>query len=110
MTTMSQFISRQALVVQRMAAQIMTGVSIVGLLLSVLGLYGVIAYSVSLRTHEIGIRIAVGATRNDVLRLILAQGLRLSILGIAAGTLISVLLRSSLSTYFALTNSAAKPH
>ena len=49
------------------------------------GLYGVMAYSVAQRTAEIGIRQAIGAQRSDILRMVLAQGLRISGAGIAAG-------------------------
>jgi len=63
-----------------------TGVlGIVGLLLSVAGLYGVIAYSAARRTREIGIRLALGAPRRAVLRLILKEGVGLAVIGVVVG-------------------------
>ena len=55
------------------------------LLLGAIGLYGVIAYSVSQRTHEIGIRVALGGQREDILRLILRHGTRLALIGVTIG-------------------------
>ncbi|HUF46621.1 MAG TPA: ABC transporter permease [Vicinamibacterales bacterium] len=60
------------------------------LLLAAVGLYGVIAYSVSLRTREVGIRMALGAARGQVLRLIFAEGGRLALVGVLLGSLASL--------------------
>src|SRR5262249_45839772 len=106
-SAMSLFIRREALLVERLMAQVMMGVSIVGLTLGVLGLYGVIAYLVSQRSHEIGIRIAIGATRGDVARLILVQGLKLSVAGIVIGAILASVLKSSLDVYFRSMGSAS---
>ena len=60
-----------------------------GLSIALVGLYGLIAYSVSRRTQEIGIRIAIGANRTDVVKMVLRQGFMLSLLGLAVGSLVS---------------------
>jgi putative ABC transport system permease protein len=58
-----------------------------GLLLAVVGLFGVMSYNVAQRTHEIGVRVAVGAEKPDILRLILTEGMRITAIGIGVGLL-----------------------
>lgn len=67
-------------------------------LLAAVGIYGVIAYSVTQRTQEIGVRLALGAQPSDVLKMILAQGIRLSLTGIIGGILASLALTRILSS------------
>ena len=64
----------------------------VATILAVFGIYGVMAYSVSQRTREIGIRVAIGARPEDVTRMILSRGLMLTVAGLALGTLVSLLM------------------
>jgi putative ABC transport system permease protein len=58
--------------------------------LAIVGLYGVVSYLTSQRTHEIGVRIAIGATRGDIVRLVLREGVMLVMLGIATGILVTL--------------------
>jgi putative ABC transport system permease protein len=83
-TTLEQA-TRTALMPQRVAASASGGLGALGLLLAAVGLYGIMAFSVSQRSREIGLRMALGARRGDVLRMILRQGLGLAVLGVLIG-------------------------
>ncbi len=71
-------------------SRISSGLSLLALLLTCIGLYGVMAYSVARRTNEIGIRMALGAVRRDVVSMVLRETLRLVVLGIAIGVTASL--------------------
>jgi putative ABC transport system permease protein len=83
-TPMSDVVS-EALGGPRFAARVFGAFAMVTLLLAGLGLYGLVAYSVSQRTREIGVRMSLGARPTDVARLVLAEGLRPAVFGIALG-------------------------
>jgi predicted permease len=94
--TMADTVRRDNLWDDILITQIATGAGIIGLALGILGLYGILAYSVSERTREIGIRIAVGATNWNVYRMVLLQGLKLSVGGIIAGSIFAFALLATL--------------
>ncbi len=83
-TAMDQSIS-DSLASRRFAMILLAAFAAVALLLSSIGIYGVVSYVAGQRTHEIGIRLALGAQRRDILRLVLAEGSKLALIGVAAG-------------------------
>lgn len=76
----------------RFSTLLLTIFAVIALLLAVVGIYGVMAYSVSARTHEIGVRMALGAQRGDVLRLVVRRGMALALGGVAIGVATSLAL------------------
>ena len=83
-TTLEQIVDH-AVAPRRLITHLLGAFSSLALVLAAIGLYGVIAYSVSQRTREIGIRVAVGAQRGDVLRLIVGEGFKTAVVGVVLG-------------------------
>jgi putative ABC transport system permease protein len=70
---------------RRFQTSLLIGFSVVALLMAAIGIYGLVQYSVATRTHEIGIRLAVGAQAGDIFRMIVREGLTLSLTGLVLG-------------------------
>src|SRR4029077_716060 len=110
-SSMKQIISTSpALMVRAYPAYLIGGFSALALLLAALGLYGVLSYSVAQRSRELGLRIALGAQRGDLLRMVVKRGLKLATVGIAlgiAGGFVAARLISSLLFGVARTDAGA---
>jgi len=96
--TLQAIVDQQSFM-RRLTTRILGCFALTALLLSVLGLYGVCAYLVSQRTNEIGVRMALGACRGDILQLVLAQGVKLIVVGTGIG-LFGALLVTRMMTGF----------
>jgi predicted permease len=83
---------------RRLMAQMVVGFAVVALVLASIGIYGLLAFMVGQRSREIGIRVALGASRTDVLKLIVAKGVILASIGIVAGAFIAAAAASMLGT------------
>jgi ABC-type antimicrobial peptide transport system permease subunit len=98
--TMEDYYASRVIHISRLIVGTVGGLGAIGLLLAVVGLYGLVAYSVTRRTREIGIRIAVGAAPASVLRMVLSRGMILAGVGIVLGTAGSIATSGLLSGVF----------
>jgi predicted permease len=89
--TMHDFFAQRVVKTNNILVEITSSLGMLGLLLAMVGLYALVAYSVSRRSREIGIRMAIGADRPSVLRMVLRQGLTLGSVGVGAGLILSYL-------------------
>jgi putative ABC transport system permease protein len=84
---------------RRLQMLLLGALAALALILACVGIYGVVAYLVTQRTQEIGVRIALGAKSSDILQTIAGQGMRLAVMGIAAGLLASLALSRALQSF-----------
>lgn len=88
----------KSLTARRLSLVLLSGFAVLALALSCIGLYGVLSYLADIRTREIGVRMALGADRSDVLRLILTQGATMASAGVVAGFVLALSLTSLLTS------------
>ncbi len=107
--TMQDLFNKRAVQTPNILVEAVAGMGVMGLVLAVIGLYGLIAYSVSRRTREIGIRIAVGANSKGVLQMILQQGLVLALSGSVAGLALGIVASRLVGSMFVSTFAKMSP-
>ena len=88
-----------SLLPQRVAAMVTGVLGVAGVVLAAIGLYGLVSYGVTLRLREIGVRLALGASRRDVVQMVLAQGLRLTAAGVVLGLVASAFATRLVQSY-----------
>ena len=88
---MDQIIAR-SVANRRFALELLGVFAGVALLLAAIGIYGVMSYSFSQRTHEVGIRLALGAQRLDILRMALGEGMRIVVIGLVSGLAVAAIM------------------
>jgi predicted permease len=98
--TLEENYRMRQLVIVNVIIGLIGAMGVMGLALAIVGLYGLVAYAASRRTREIGIRMAIGAARSDVLRMVLRQGVVLAVAGLAVGLLASVGASRALAAVF----------
>jgi putative ABC transport system permease protein len=99
--TFASLYQRRAVDIPKMVLQMVGTMGVIGLTLALVGLYGLVAYSVARRTREIGLRMAMGAARSDIVKMIIGQALVLSSIGVVLGGLASVAVARMLASSMA---------
>jgi macrolide transport system ATP-binding/permease protein len=98
--TMEELYRLRSVVILNVIVSLIASMGMMGLALALVGLYGLVAYAASRRTKEIGVRMAIGAGRADVVRMVLRQGLVLAIVGLGTGLLASAGVARAMGTIF----------
>jgi macrolide transport system ATP-binding/permease protein len=98
--TMQEFYDMRAIRSNVVIVEMVTAIGLMGMLLALIGLYGLVSYAVSRRTREIGIRMAIGAAQGEVLRMVLRQGFALTAWGLGVGLILSVIAQRAMAAAF----------
>ena len=96
--TMKSLYEARAIATPKILTRTVTGLGLMGLILSVIGLYGVVSYSVSKRSREFGIRMAIGADKGKVMQMVLKQSLVLGISGLAVGLIAGIFVTRAITS------------